>query len=155
MERKIIKCIYFVVFIFLTTSCDSLSYRKELCDKTDSANITALNEYNIQRIRSRYNYYMIYTPEGSVKIILSLENSRFYYKNYYSKIDSVEINAIVDVLRIIDEYEVCELYILGTCHYYTFNDGDMMVNGATKFVSKHPNCIKVKDNWYYYEADSF
>jgi len=155
MERKMIKWIYFAMLLFLTVSCDNLSFKKGLCEEINPNNVAKLrHDYNVCSIKRRNHYYMIYNPEGNIKIILSLKNDRFYYKNYYSISDSVEINAIVDVLRIIDKYKVYELYILGTYHYYIFHKGDMMVNGATKYVSEHPNGIKIKDDWYYYEKES-
>lgn len=30
----------------------------------------------------------------------------------------------------------------------------MVTNGATKYVSEHPNGIKIKDDWYYYKNES-
>ncbi|MEE3483024.1 MAG: hypothetical protein VZQ98_01720 [Bacteroidales bacterium] len=154
MENKIIKYVYFVVFLLLAVSCDSLSSKKELCDKINPDNVTTLKyEYDICSIKRRNDYYMIYNPEGNRKIIVSLKNDRFYYKNYYSIRDSMEINAIVDVLRIIDKYKVYELYILDSYHYYIFKNRSMIVYQPDIDIKNNTDTIKLKDNWYYYERD--
>jgi hypothetical protein len=155
MEEKMIKYIFLLLLAILTVACcDDLCKGEKLCNQINPNNVSALNNYDICGICRRNDLYTIYNSEVERKIILSLKNNRFYYKNYYPIKDSVEINAIVDVLRIIDKYEIYELWIRGTSHYYIFYKGDMMVNGATKYVSEHPNGIKIKDDWYYYEKES-
>ena len=154
MEKKIKKYIYLVILLLIAVSCDDLSFKKELCDKINPDNVTSLKyEYDICSIKRRNDYYMIYNPEGNREIILSLKNDRFYYKNYYSKRDSVEINAIVDVLRIIDKYKVYELYISDSCHYYIFRNRSMIVYRPNIDVKNNTDAIKLKDNWYYYERN--
>ena len=121
MGKKMIKYIFILLLAILTVACcDDLCKGKKLCNQINPNNVSALNNYDICGICRRNDLYTIYNSKVERKIILSLKNNRFYYKNYYPIKDSVEINAIVDVLRIIDKYEIYELWIRGTSHYYIF-----------------------------------
>jgi len=155
MEKKMIKYIFLLFLATLTVACcDGFCKGEKLCNQINSNKVSALNNYDICRIRRRNDYYEIHKPNGEFEMYLSIKKDRFYYKNYYSKKDSAMINALVDVIRVINKHKVYDLIILGTYHYYFFQNGDMVTNGATKYVSEHPNGIKIKDDWYYYKNES-
>ncbi len=104
MEKKMIKYIFLLFLATLTVACcDGFCKGEKLCNQINSNKVSALNNYDICRIRRRNDYYEIYKPNGEFEMYLSIKKDRFYYKNYYSKKDSAMINALVDVIRVINK----------------------------------------------------
>lgn len=153
---KIINLFIFLSTMTLYVCCNGLSLNPHNVCNIDINFISELRRsYGINHIRTRLDYYEVFY-ENNKKLYISLNKNNFYFENYMSTMDSLEIQSIVNVLDICNEFEVKNLSI-DKNYYFSMNEGGTYIYQVdiNEPIALEPSekgkIVNIKDKWFYYK----